>query len=327
MDPMLALIALVVTGAATFALLAAFRGVAASGEIVRARLAPDRRESNREQITGLRPAESGVLAIGRRLPLGSEARERMQRELDQAGMAWRANEYLLVRIALAISGAIIGGLLGASLDVPVALKVAIPVPLVLLGWFLPRVYVRRRRAKRLVVLEKQLPDALTAISKSLRAGSGLLQALAYAADETPAPLGPELASTLRDLQLGADPEETFEALADRMGSRDLQIAVTAINIQRAVGGNLSETLSNVTQTIRERVKIQNEVRVLTARQRLTANIMAFIPVAVAAAFISLSPDVGSHLINTTPGLIALAAGITLEVIGIIIIRRMAVIEV
>src|SRR4029450_10712689 len=107
---------------------------------------------------------------------------------------------------------------------------------------------------------------------------GLLQALAFAADETPAPFGPELQTTLRDLQLGAEAAAVFGALKDPTPSRDLDIAVTAILIQRNAGGNLSEILASVTNTIRERAKIAGEIRVLTSRQRLTTNLIAAIPV-------------------------------------------------
>jgi tight adherence protein B len=154
----------------------------------------------------------------------------------------------------------------------------------------------------------------------------LLQALAYAASETPAPLGAELQQTMRDLQLGADPGITFAALSERVGNADLDIAVTAIVIQRNVGGNLSEILANVTHTIRERVKVQTEVRVLTARNRLQANLVAALPVLVAIAFIGINPDTGKLLYETNAGRIALTSGIVFELIGLWLIRRLARIE-
>jgi tight adherence protein B len=153
-----------------------------------------------------------------------------------------------------------------------------------------------------------------------------LQALAYAASETPAPLGSELQQTLRDLQLGADPGATFAALSERVGNADLDIAVTAILIQRNVGGNLSEILANVTKTIRERAKIQAEIRVLTSRQRLQANLVAALPVLVAVSFTLLNPDLGRLLFETAAGRIALAIGIGFELAGLWLIRRLSVIE-
>ena len=185
----------------------------------------------------------------------------------------------------------------------------------------------RQRAKRLEQIEKQLPDALTTLAKSLRAGTGLLQAMTYAAEETPAPLGPELDQTLRELRLGANAEVAFSELSARVGSNDLDIAVTAIVIQRSVGGNLSEILTNVSTTIRERAKLYGEIKVLTSRQRLTGNLMALIPVLIAFAFIALNPELGRLLIDTVPGRIALAIGLAFEVLGLVLIRKFGQIEV
>jgi tight adherence protein B len=169
--------------------------------------------------------------------------------------------------------------------------------------------------------------AVTAMAKSLRAGLGILQAVSYVAQETPPPLGTEFQNLLRDLQLGIEAEEAFAALAKRVGSEDLQIAVTAIIIQRTIGGNLAEILMNVTNTIRERARLQAEVRALTARQRLTTNIAAAIPVVVGIAFMVLNPKLADLLISTTEGRISLAIGVFFELLGIWLVRRLAVIEV
>jgi tight adherence protein B len=185
----------------------------------------------------------------------------------------------------------------------------------------------RRREARLIAIEEQLYDALSAVSKSLRAGNGLLQALERAAQETPAPLGAELRGTLRDLQLGADAEVVFTKLSERVGSADLDIAVTAILIQRTVGGNLSEILGTVTNTIRERASLQREIRVLTSRQRVTGNLIAGLPVVVALAFAFMNPAMGEILIHKTAGHIAIGIALAFEVLGLWLIRRLAKIEV
>jgi tight adherence protein B len=119
----------------------------------------------------------------------------------------------------------------------------------------------------------------------------------------------------------------FGALSERIGSHHLDIAVTAIVIQRNVGGNLAEILMNVTNTIRERLNLQREIWVLTSRQRLTAYLMALLPVVVAIVFNLLNPNMGRLLTTTTPGHIALGGGIVLELFGIWLIRRLAVIDV
>src|SRR5262249_23161475 len=153
-------------------------------------------------------------------------------------------------------------------------------------------------------------------------GTGLLQALAYSANETPDPLGLELRGALRDLQLGADPDDVFTHLAERVGSSDMDIAATAIIIQRTIGGDLSEILTNVTNTIREREELRGEIRVLTARQRLTAMLISMIPVLLAGVFLLLNRDMGELLFTRVAGQIAFAVGVGFELFGIWLIRRL-----
>jgi tight adherence protein B len=328
MDPILLLIGLTVAGAVALLTLLTDQRMKHHGRVVSARFAPGAADLGPDPRSVLRGRRRLSLPLLDLFPVSSEARERISRELEQAGWPIRVGEYLLLRVASATAAGVAGLLLLAGLDVGVAwLRVVVVAALVYSGWLLPSLYVSRRRQRRLEQIEKQLPDALTAMAKSLRAGSGLLQALAYAANETAAPLGSELQSTLRDLQLGAEAEDVFGALCERVASPDLDIAVTAILIQRSVGGNLSEILTNVANTIRERAKIKGEIRVLTSRQRLTGNLVALLPVVIAVLFISINPDTGLLLIETTAGQISLAIGIAFELLGLWMIRRLAVIEV
>lgn len=267
---------------------------------------------------------TGILG---RVPVSAAARERMAVELERAGQPIKVNEYLSIRLASAGVVALVATLVMRAVSGSVAAALLAGLGGLGAGWFVPRYVVGRMGRRRLQRIEEQLPDALTAIAKSLRAGTGLLQALAYAAAETPAPLGPELQGTIRDLQLGADPEAVFSSLSERVGSPDLDIAVTAIVIQRAVGGNLSEILANVTNTVRERAKLHAEVRVLTSRQRLTGNLVALLPAMVALAFLGMNPHMGSLLINTEAGRISLGVGLGFELVGLWLIRRLAVIDV
>jgi len=251
----------------------------------------------------------------------------MALELERAGQPLRVSEYLALRVGCAFVGGLIGFAIATRMGAPAWATVPGMLVFLLAGWFMPRRFVSHRRRRRPEAIEQQLPDALTAIAKALRAGSGLLQGLGYAAQETGDPLGPELRVTLRDLELGADAEEVFADLCRRTGSPDLDIAVTAIVIQRTVGGNLSEILTNVTRTIRERAKLRGEVRVMTSRQKLTGNIVALLPILVAGAFLGLNPDMGRLLFEEPAGRIALAIGIGFELLGLWLIRRLAVVEV
>ncbi len=262
------------------------------------------------------------------LPLSDEARARMTGELIRAGWTLKVNEYLGIRLGCAIVGCVISLIVVKAVEIqPDFLEPLLIFVGAFGGWLLPRLALNRARSKRMELMEEQLPDALTSIAKSLRTGSGLLQALNYAANETPPPLGEELQATIRDLQLGIEAEDAFADLSARVGSPDLDIAVTAIVIQRTVGGNLSEILTNVTNTIRERALLQREVRVMTTRQRLTANMVAVVPVGIALFIMVFNPRMFELMTTTTPGRIGLAIGIFFEVLGIILIRKFSKIEV
>ena len=270
--------------------------------------------------------EGGWLPRAFRLPPATEAR--LGFALARAGWQMRPGEFIMLRLCAAATGVMLALVLPLrSGPEEAAGRVVLALFLGLVGWIGPNLYLGRRRVARLKRIEGQLPDALTSIAKSLRAGTGLLQGLAYAAAETPAPLGTELQATLRDLQLGADAEAAFTDLAGRIGSPDLDIAVTAIVIQRSVGGNLSEILSNVTETIRQRALLHREVQVWTTRQRVTSNLVAAVPVLIALFFVGFNPRMLELLTQTTPGRIALVVGVGFELLGIWMIRKLADIEV
>jgi tight adherence protein B len=326
MDPFVALVGFLVFGSVASSAWFVTNRVTAEREVTRRRAGVDARALDEMPLSVLRDTGARLPFVDR-LPLSREARARMELELEQAGQPIRVNEYLALRIACALVLSLVALFVLSRFGAPSWLVAIVSLAATVPGWALPRIFVSRQRQQRQRRFEKQLPDALTAIAKSLRAGTGLLQALAYSADETPAPLGTELQSALRDLQLGADPDIVFNTLSQRVGGADIDIAVTAILIQRNVGGNLSEILSNVTNTIRERAKLQGEIMVLTSRQRLTGNLVALLPVVVAALFILVNPKMGRLLIETTAGRISLAIGLGFELFGIWLIRRLSVIEV
>ena len=264
-------------------------------------------------------------------PLSQVSEERMGRELARAGWRLRVNEYLSIRLAGSLGGAVTGIIILIRMPAESGLMkiglILLALLLFLMGWMIPRFLLSRARKKRLARIDKQLPDALLAMAKSLQVGTGFLQALTNAANEVPAPLGTELQRTVRDLQLGADAEEVFTALGERIGSPDVDILVTAIIIQRTTGGNLSEILLTVCNTIRERAELREEVLTLTATERLTGNMMAALPVLVAIAFVLTRPELGKLLYQTTIGQIAIAVAIVLELIGIVVIRKLSNIQI
>ncbi|HEU0072747.1 MAG TPA: type II secretion system F family protein [Dehalococcoidia bacterium] len=249
-------------------------------------------------------------------------------KLIRAGWNVTVVEYRFFRLVSAVLVALVMVVVTGLLEVESGvIRFLLVLVVALAGSFLPVLYLGMRRGSRLRQIEDQLPIALTSMSKALGAGTGLLQAMDYAAEQTPKPLGPELARAISDLRMGGDAEIVFEELNRRIGSPDLAIVTTAIVIQRRVGGNLSEILTGAANTIRERHEIHREVRILTARQRVMGNIVALIPVAVAILFYLINPDIGKLLFTETTGQIALAFAIVMELIGIWAIGRLSVIEV
>jgi tight adherence protein B len=262
-----------------------------------------------------------------RLQVLSERSRRMAFDLERAGLAFTVTEYLLIRVACGVGLALLTAVVGARLGEEATPGLLLAVIAFFAGYQLPTLYVGQRRGVRLRRIEDQLLDALVSMAKSMRAGVGLTQALEYAAKETDAPLGPELIRVVRELQLGAELELIFEELNNRVGSPDLEIASTAIIIQRRVGGNLSEILTNVAETIRQRREIRRELRAATAKQRLQGDLSALVPVAIAGLFFLANPEVAERLITTTAGLVALTVGIFFEILGLWLVRKFAQIEV
>lgn len=327
MDPMLLLIGLLTMAAVAIAVTAGYGQVARRREAINARVGAGDSVADPALGSPLREEPGRRLFLVKILPLSREAEERTRRELEQAGWPIRVREYLALRLIGGISGVLCGVLLAFLLHLPMWMAIIAAIGLGFVGWLIPRMMLTHKRQRRLEQIEKQLAEAVTAMAKALRAGAGFLQALAHVAKETPAPLGPEFRRALRDLELGAEASETLRALSDRINSQDLDIVVTAIIIQKTVGGNLSEILMTVANTIRERAKITAEVQTLTARQRLTANFVAALPVLAALAFILLRPEIGRLLIQTTAGQVSLLLGLILELFGLWLIRRLAIIQV
>lgn len=155
-----------------------------------------------------------------------------------------------------------------------------------LGLFFPRIYVSRATSQRLIHFEQQLPDTLGLWVNALRSGFSVLQAMEAISRDAPEPTSAEFRRVVTEVQLGIDPEDALLHMLERVDSEDLDLVVTAVNIQREVGGNLAEVLDTISHTVRERIKLKGEIRVLTSQGRYTGYLISFLPIAV-AGFLSL----------------------------------------
>jgi tight adherence protein B len=240
-------------------------------------------------------------------------------DLERAGLTLNTKEYLVVRLVV---GMLLAAVAYMFLPIPILSLAGLP-----LGFFIVGFWLKRRITTRLHKMESQMVEMLQMISSGLRAGFGLVQALEASGEQLPAPLSLEIRRTLRDTAMGASIDQALGSLNDRIGSSDFDIVITAILIQRTVGGNLAEILDNVAHTMRERERIRGEIRTLTSQQRLTGYVIGGIPIGLGIIFSLISPAFISLLFTDPLGRMMLGGAIVLEIIGFFVISRIVNIEV
>jgi tight adherence protein B len=196
-----------------------------------------------------------------------------------------------------------------------------------LGAFIPIFFLRRAARRRIAKIEKQLVELLMMMSNSLKAGFGLMQAVDQASKQMESPIADELRQLTQDTQIGSSVEEAVTNFGHRIGTYDLEIVVTAILVQRNVGGNLSEIFDNVAHTIRERERIRGEIATLTAQQKLTGYIIGGLPIGLAGLFWVINQDYMSLLISEPLGRAMIGVGVFLELVGMFVIRKIINIDV
>jgi tight adherence protein B len=243
---------------------------------------------------------------------------RVQRDLARADLRLRVAEYYYIRIGSSLGLAAVLLLLRDPLSAAVG---------ALLGYFLPRMWVGRRISSRLNSFNKQLPDTITLLSNSLRAGSSFLQSIELVSRESPAPMGSEMGRVVREVNLGLSMEEALSNMVRRIKSDDLDLMVTAIGVQQQVGGNLAEILDTIAFTIRERVRIKGEIRTLTAQGRYSGYLVAFLPIGIMITLNFINPEFMKPLFTELIGQILLVVGAIMMGIGFFAIRKITDIKV
>lgn len=254
------------------------------------------------------------------------------RELARADLRLRVSEYLLIWVGTIVGVPVLlflGGFFLEALRSPIIWLIGAVV-----GFFLPRLYVKRRQATRLNAFNKQLPDTITLIANALRAGSSFLQAIELVVREARPPISTEFQRVIREVNLGLPFEQALENLVRRVRSDDLGLMVTAISIQYTVGGNLAEILDSIAFTIRERVRIKGEIRTLTAQQRMSGYVVGLLPLGLTGVLFVIAPtfmdpmfDPAVSVAGIPLGVILIAMGGFMMFVGFMIIRRIVDIEV
>lgn len=240
--------------------------------------------------------------------------KKTESKLVQGGLNLRASEFavitigtmlLLMLLLFLISG---GSLIMAFIGLG-------------LGYLIPILIVKRKISLRRKKFNSQIADALVLISSSLRSGYSFMQAIEMVSREMHPPISEEFYRVLREINLGVTTDEAMNHMAERINSVDLDLVVTAVLIQRQIGGNLTEILDNIANTIRERVKIAGHIRTLTAQGRMSGVIISLLPIALGAVITLLSPGYIMPLFTQPIGQGMIIAAAISEFIGIMLIRN------
>jgi tight adherence protein B len=218
-----------------------------------------------------------------RLGEGTDLFGNISKSLAQADMKFRPAEY----ITLVLGSGVVGGLIGFFLTGRSLVFAVVFFPI---GAFIPRIYVKLAQGKRLKQFDNQLGDMLNLVVNGLRAGFSTLQAMEAVSRELPKPISEEFRRVVQEIQLGLPMEEALDHLLRRIDSDDLDLVITAINVQREVGGNLAEILDVISYTIRERVRIKGQIAALTAQGRATAWVISALPVVLVLLLFVLNRD-------------------------------------
>lgn len=275
-----------------------------------------------EQQAPDREGESSVITewLNRRVSRSS-AGDRVARELARADLKFKVAEYYALVFISTVVMAFVGWLLQPSIISAIIGGI--------IGFFAPRFYVKRQQRVRLNKFNDQLGDMLNLMVNGLRAGYSTMQAMEAVSRELPVPISDEFHRVVQEMQIGIPMEKALDNLLRRIPSDDLDFVVTAINVQREVGGNLSEILDTISFTIRERVRIKGEIRVLTATVRTSATVLSLIPVFLTIALWFVSPEYLMSFFDRGPfcGWLAVVTVVGMIVSGYMVMMKIADIEV
>ncbi len=251
-------------------------------------------------------------------------RKTVQMQLTKAHILLKAEEYITVCIMLFIIFGLSAFILSSSKP-PLTLFLY-TVGAAILGWLIPSFIVKSKTKKRLKYLNEQLCDAIVLISNSLKAGYSFFQAVDTVSKEMSGPIAEEFTILQKETNLGLTTETALENLVERCASDDLGLVVTAVQIQRQVGGNLAEILDNISSTIRERIKVKGEVKALTAQGRMSGLIISLLPVVLGLILFVINPEHIKKLFDNPIGLMILVFSILMELIGIYFIKQIVKVE-
>ena len=288
------------------------------GRWVRDRLEPHLSQTKRSAKAGRRRRREELvqvlLAATERAFANVKQFRVLQRLLERADLPLRAAELLYVCIGSGVVVGFVATLISGS-------------PLVGListagGAWLPVLFVKFKATARLKAFDNQLADILITISASLKAGHSFRHAIQSVVDEGAQPSAKEFARVLTETQLGRPMEQALTDMADRVGSKNLTFVITAVTIQRQVGGSLASLFDMIAETVRQRQQFHRKVRGLTAMGRVSAYVLVGLPFFIALTVTLLSPSYMAPLYNTSAGHMLIGIGLGMIAFGSTILKRM-----
>lgn len=244
---------------------------------------------------------------------------RNEQLLIQSGVSLTLGEVFIGRIMLASIGLLIGYFNGIFILFTLMCGV--------LGFYLPLIYIKQRRKKRLELTSAQLGEALGTMANALRAGFSFMQALKMVAEEIKEPLGPELLKALQEINYGITVEDAFQNLIERLPNKELELVLNTIIIQRTTGGNLASLMETMQETIFGRERVQDEVKSLTAQGKLSSMIITILPIALAIYIKLVNPEYFNMLFSHPVGWAMVIIGSISIILGWFFIRKIVHIEV
>lgn len=245
--------------------------------------------------------------------------EQVERQLSATHTNLTVAEYWVIQGGAALFGVMIGWLISGQLLGGLLLGVV--------GWLMPGLVIRRRQAWRVQRFADQLPDMLSMLVGSLRAGYGLLHACRVIQQEMPDPMATEFDQVLKETMLGYSINDALDHLVERINNEDLELVVTSIHVQNEVGGSLADVLETISGTIRERIQILGALRAMTAQQRMTGWMMTLMPFGLATIMMLINPTYMMTMFQPGWTLLIPISAVVMIVIGNIVMRFVVKIEV
>ena len=319
---LIAILVFVVVALAAFALGSIFDQRNARARLIKERLANERKAPElaaEEELAVLRDEQlSQIPAIDHILRRSARVTD-IQKMLAQAGMSTRAGNFL--------GTSVLAGLLAMLVGYALSKRIEIAWIALLVGFVLPYSYASYRRNKRFEKFEELFPEAIDTLARAVRAGHAFTTALEMITDEVAEPVSGEFRQLFEEQKFGMPVRDALINLTERMPLVDVKFFVTAVMLQRETGGNLAEILDNLSYVIRERFKIQRQVRVYTAQGRLTMALLMGMPPIIVTVMMVLNPSFIKPLFSDPIGHTLLVAGITLQTVGYFVIRKIIRIQV